>query len=174
MKIFMMKPRQYLSAILILAGFATGISQFRVVAGGHRGWYTHFNFRGFPAENPQHEWFRSNPDIIVYLPKGNSDGDNEHFLVFEAPKSNELIAIWTQSSVEGRGDNRAVTARSADGIVWSEPRLIAGTAPGGAGMQASWAFPIVSEAGRIYCFYTKETERTDPRMRQSSGALGCA
>jgi len=43
------------------------------------------------------EWLRTNPDVIVYLPKGENDGDNEHFLVFEAPKSEELIAIWTQT-----------------------------------------------------------------------------
>jgi len=51
--------------------------------------------------NPATEWRRSNPDIVVYLPKeGNfNDGDNEHFLVFESP-GGDLLAIWTQSSSE--------------------------------------------------------------------------
>lgn len=25
------------------------------------------------------EWLRTNPDVVVYLPKGKEDGDNEHF-----------------------------------------------------------------------------------------------
>ena len=65
------------------------------------------------------EWLRTNPDVVVYLPKGKEDGDNEHFLVFEAPHSDELLALWTQSSVEGKGDNRAVIARSMDGKHWT-------------------------------------------------------
>jgi len=118
------------------------------------------------------EWLRSSPDIVVYLPKGNNDGDNEHFNVFKAPKSEELLALWTQSSVEGRGDNRAVLARSMDGENWSKPIIITGKGAGRKERQASWAFPIVSKTGRIYCFYTKELEKTDER--QSSGAMGCA
>jgi hypothetical protein len=30
-----------------------------------------------------------------------SDGDNEMFIVFQAPQSDELLGMWTQSSVEG-------------------------------------------------------------------------
>lgn len=117
------------------------------------------------------EWLRTNPDVIVYLPKGETDGDNEHFLVFEAPNSKELLALWTQSSVEGRGDNRAMLARSRNGKKWSDPVIIAGKGPGKIEAQASWAFPIVSEKGRIYCFYTKEIEKSD--MRQHCGVMGC-
>ncbi len=118
------------------------------------------------------EWLRTNPDAIVYLPKGENDGDNEHFLVFEAPLSDEFLAIWTQSSVEGRGDNRAVFARSKNGKKWSEPIVIVGKGPGRSDKrQASWAFPIVSKKGRIYCFYTKETEKSD--LRNHSGVMGC-
>ncbi|MCD6308927.1 MAG: exo-alpha-sialidase [Candidatus Latescibacteria bacterium] len=117
------------------------------------------------------EWLRTAPDITVFIPKGYHDGDNEHFDVFEAPKSAELLAIWTQSSVEGRGDNRAVIARSLDGKLWSEPSVIVGKGPGRNDHQASWAFPIVSKTGRIYCFYTKEIEKID--ARQSSGVMGC-
>jgi len=124
------------------------------------------------SSGPEEEWHRSNPDILVYLPAGNHDGDNEHFLVFEAPKSDELLAMWTQSSVEGHGDNRIVLARSLDGESWSEPVVIAGRGPGRDERQASWGFPIVSKTGRIYCFYTKELEKVD--ARQSSGAMGCA
>ncbi|MDR1092364.1 MAG: exo-alpha-sialidase [Prevotella sp.] len=117
------------------------------------------------------EWSRTNPDIIVYLPDGKEDGDNEHFLVFDAPHSKELLAIWTQSSVEGRGDNRAVIARSKDGKNWDPPVIITGKASGRTGGQASWAFPVVSKKGRIYCFFTKEA--LNPDTKQHSGVLGC-
>ena len=102
------------------------------------------------------EWRRTKPDVVVYIPKNKTDGDNEHFLVFPAPKSKELLAIWTQSSVEGHGDNRAMIARSKDGKNWSEPAMITGRR-GTDNAQASWAFPVVSKKKRIYCFYSKDT-----------------
>lgn len=120
---------------------------------------------------PKPEWLRSDPDIVVFKPRSDEEGDNEHFLVFEAPKSSELLAIWTQSSVEGHGDNRAVIARSQNGRDWSEPAVIAGKGPGRNEGQASWAFPVVSKNGRIYCFYTKELDKIDGK--QMSGAMGC-
>lgn len=120
---------------------------------------------------PKPEWLRTNPDVVVFRPRADAEGDNEHFLVFEAPLSNELLAIWTQSSVEGFGDNRAVIARSKNGVDWSDPVVIAGKGPGRNERQASWAFPVVSKKGRLYCFYTKETEKVD--VRQMSGAMGC-
>jgi hypothetical protein len=118
------------------------------------------------------EWRRSNPDVVVYLPEGTADGDNEHFLVFEAPKSDELLAMWTQSSCEGRGDNRIAFARSSDGVTWSAPEVIAGTPAGAKGGQASWGFPIVARTGRIYCFYTRQTTLTDGDP-QGCGTMGC-
>jgi hypothetical protein len=118
------------------------------------------------------EWLRTNPDAIVYLPNNKEDGDNEHFLVFNAPLSDELLAIWTQSSVEGNGDNRAVFSRSKDGISWQPPVVIAGKGLGRGGNQASWAFPVVSKLGRIYCFFTKEIA-PEPGRSQEAGSLGC-
>ena len=121
--------------------------------------------------DPHTEWERTRPDIIVYRPKGNQDTDNEHFLVFEAPDGNGLMAIWTQSSVEGHGDNHTAFSRSTDGVHWDEPVVIAGKYPGVDSFQASWAFPVVADSGRIYCFFTKETPKTD--IRQASGVMGC-
>jgi hypothetical protein len=120
------------------------------------------------------EWRRSNPDVVVYLPKGeaSNDTDNEHFLVFEAPGGEGLLAMWTQSSCEGRGDNRLMLARSSDGDSWSEPARIAGTRPGSEDLQASWGFPVVTPSGRIYVFYTRETSTID-NNRQGSGPMGC-
>ena len=116
------------------------------------------------------EWKRSRPDYTVFLPTGFHDGDNEHFLVFEAPRSDELLALWTQSSVEGRGDNRLVLARSFDQEHWSDPVYLAGCPAGSTGKQASWGFPAVADNGRIYIFYTREIDKHD--IRQGSGSIG--
>lgn len=130
--------------------------------------------KDIPLGDPDVEWKRSNPDVCVFVPTGSGiyNGDNEHFLVFKAPKSEELIALWTQSSVEGRGDNHLVLARSSDAINWSEPEYLVGAKYGKGGLQASWGFPIISRNGRIYVFYTKEIEIYD-NSRQGSGAMGC-
>ncbi len=120
------------------------------------------------------EYKRTNPDSVVYIPAegpDHNDGDNEHFLVCNAPCSEELIAIWTQGSMEPSGDNHIVTARSEDGIHWSKPTWIYGTRKGTKETQASWGFPVVaSKTGRIYCFYC---ESPAGRLGGSSGVLGC-
>ncbi len=128
---------------------------------------------GIPIGNRSIEWKRSNPDIVLYKPKGDNfyDNDNEHFLVFSAPKSDELMSVWTQSSCEARGDNHLVIARSSDGINWSEPDYLTGAKPGTDGKQASWGFPVVSKKGRIYIFFTREIDVFD-NNRQGSGAMG--
>ena len=124
--------------------------------------------------SPATDWQRSKPDVVVYIPKGgdHDDTDNEHFLVFPSPKGDELLALWTQSTVEGRGNNRAMLARSADGVRWSEPRQVRGASPGTREPQASWAFPVVARTGRIYIFYTKQTTLNDGNP-QGCGAMGC-
>ncbi|MBT3345705.1 MAG: hypothetical protein HN712_00385 [Gemmatimonadetes bacterium] len=118
------------------------------------------------------EWQRSEPDAVVYLPRGTGDEDNEHFLVLEAPDGEGLLAFWTQSSCEGRGDNRLMLARSADGQNWQEPVRIVGARPLSDDLQASWGFPIITRSGRIYVFYTREMPVVD-NNRQGSGAMGC-
>jgi hypothetical protein len=124
--------------------------------------------------DPSTDWNRSKPDVTVYLPKGggHDDTDNEHFLVFPAPGGNGLLALWTQSTVEGRGNNRLMLARSDDGMKWSEPRRIRGSTPGAKDPQASWGVPVVARTGRIYLFYTKQTPLTDLNP-QGCGAMGC-
>ncbi len=126
------------------------------------------------AGNPETEWKRSHPDVVVYLPKDGdrNDQDNEHFCVFHAPKSDELLAIWTQSSCESYGDNHIVFARSADGEQWSEPEVIAGPEKDSPKLQASWAFPILSKSGRIYCFYSQEVVLDDGHEENADGAFG--
>ena len=120
------------------------------------------------------EYKRTQPDSIVYIPKEGddyNDGDNEHFLVFNAPKSNELLAMWTQGSMEPSGDNHIMLARSADGVNWSQPLWITGTHKGTNETQASWGFPVVAkDTGRIYCFYC---ESPAGKLGGASGILGC-
>jgi hypothetical protein len=113
------------------------------------------------------EWQRSRPDVLVYRPKeqGLNDGDNEHFLVFESPKG-DLLAMWTQSSVETHGDNHLMLARSKDGQKWSAPMKLIGPGPGEQIPEASWGFPLVAKSGRIYCLYAQDTpDRRDSRGR---------
>jgi len=119
------------------------------------------------------EWRRSGPDVVVYLPKGEEhhDGDNEMLLVFPAPAGDELVGMWTQSSVEGRGDNRIMLARSKDGATWSKPRKIVGTSPGTHEPQASWGVPVAVRSGRIWLFYIRE-HQAQAEDRQVSGGLG--
>ncbi|MFO7611379.1 MAG: sialidase family protein [Clostridia bacterium] len=129
---------------------------------------------GIPLGNPDAEWARSNPDIVLYMPGGQGAyvNDNEHFIVFPEPFGEGLLAVWTQSSCEAHGDNHLVLARSGDGVSWGAPEYITGAAPDGSGKQASWGFPVVSRKGRIYLFYTKELDLFD-NNRQGSGAMGC-
>lgn len=126
-----------------------------------------------PMGNPEIEWKRSEPDIVLYKPiKDSYDNDNEHFLVIKAPKSDELLASWTQSSCEGKGDNHIVMARSSNAVDWSTPQYIAGVKEGVDDRQASWGFPVVTKGGRIYIFYTRELDVFD-NNRQGSGGMGC-
>ncbi|MFZ2644085.1 MAG: hypothetical protein WA117_24045 [Verrucomicrobiia bacterium] len=50
--------------------------------------------------DPATDWQRSKPNVTVYLPKEGEhhDGDNEMFIVFKAPKSDELLGMWTQAA----------------------------------------------------------------------------
>ncbi len=102
---------------------------------------------------------RTKPDYVVYVP-GSDDGSthdtgNEHFQVFDGPDGS-LMAVWTQSTKEGHGDQRVAFARSdEEGKTWSKPQIIAGPVPPETGDQASWQFPLVSMSGRIYVVYNK-------------------
>lgn len=117
------------------------------------------------------EWKRTNPDMIVYLPKGEDaiDAHNEQFLVVPSLKGS-FLAFWTQSSYEGDGVHRVVTSRSEDkGKTWSKPIRIDG--PDGDGRIANWAFPIiVPSTGRIYLFYNKNIGVVDGG-RELTGVL---
>lgn len=128
------------------------------------------------------EWKRSNPDFVVYLPRGAQGGDaeNQHFNVVATP-SGAFLAFWTQASVENAADQHVVMSRSTDrGLTWSEPVEIDGPRPpdpAGTGL-ASWEFPIVAPGmaagggARVYCFYNKNVGINDAR-EDSTGVLRC-
>ncbi len=119
------------------------------------------------------ELARSEPDYVVYVPTGDNDTGNEHFLVREAPDGN-LMAVWTQSSYEGAGDHRILFARSHDnGRTWSEPTRVAGPAgPDDDTLMASWGFPITSASGRIYVFWN-QYQSIDDVVDQHTGTMDC-
>jgi hypothetical protein len=107
----------------------------------------------------------THPDFVVFVPSiENPDVNqtgNEHFLVFDGP-DDSLMAVWTQSTREGQPDQHIVFARSDDeGATWSRPRIIAGPNKAGEGNIASWAFPLVSKAGRIYVIYSQHVGKFD-------------
>ena len=105
------------------------------------------------------------PDYVVFVPEvaGDrvSDTGNEHFLVFDGP-DRSLMAVWTQSSAEAQPDQHIAFARSSDeGRTWSKPRIIAGPNKAGAGLMASWGYPLVSKTGRIYVLYSQHIGKYD-------------
>ncbi len=107
----------------------------------------------------------THPDFAVFVPSIDdaavSQTGNEHFLVFDGPDKS-LMAVWTQSTREGQADQHIVFARSKDeGTTWSPPRIVAGPSKSGKGNIASWAFPLVSKAGRIYVIYSQSVGKFD-------------
>ncbi|MDD6799609.1 MAG: sialidase family protein [Firmicutes bacterium] len=119
---------------------------------------------------------QTNPDYTLYIPsKLDYEGDNVHLHVITHPKYDGLIAFWTQSSIEGWGNNHIVMAFSPDGgKTWTKPEFILGShcADSSRELQASWGFPVVSSSGRIYLFYFRETPFFD-NSRQLTAAFAC-
>jgi len=113
----------------------------------------------------KYEIERTSPDYVVFVP-GSLDGSsgdtgNEHFLVFDG-LDGSLIAVWTQSTIEGHGDQKIVFVRSVDnGETWSPPKCIAGRNSMPRTKMASWAFPMVSRSGRIYVLFNRHIGMDD-------------
>lgn len=130
----------------------------------------------FDHEVLEREIRRTEPDFILFAPgKTGYEDDNVHLHVIRHEPSGKLIAVWTQSSYDGFGDNHTMISYSRDdGVTWSEPRYIMGTRPGHGteDKQASWAFPVVSRSGKLYLFYFRETDYVD-NNRGITAAFAC-
>ena len=117
------------------------------------------------------------PDYIMFVPRQvEGESDNVHLYVVEHETYGGLLAFWTQSTVEGTGNNHLVMSGSKDGgTTWSEPKFLLGAHPnasnyGTGQMQASWCFPIVTQSERIYLFYYRQV----PNYVDNSTQLGNA
>ncbi len=120
---------------------------------------------------------RTNPDYLVYVPAkaaGGNDCGNEHFLVFNITET-FLATVWTQSTFEGRPDQRIVFSRSRNGgITWEAPKTIAGgnADPTTGKDLCSWGFPLISKSGRIYVIYNKHIGLNDI-FSHTTGIMAC-
>ena len=120
---------------------------------------------------------RTRPDYVAYVPKSltnANDCGNEHFLVFDLAPG-VLGAVWTQSSFEGKPDQKIVFARSFDaGRTWEAPRTVAG---GNSDLKTgkdmcSWGFPLLSKSGRLYVIYNKHIGVNDV-FTHTTGLMAC-
>ncbi len=138
--------------------------------------------KGLPEQLPDidEEITRTRSDFIVYVPKSTdgstADTGNEHFLVFPGPDGS-LMAVWTQSTVEGHRDHRIMFSKSIDkGRTWADPKFLVGVKAGQGDKisiptsmwpgkwempperglrQASWGYPLLSKSGRIYIVFNQ-------------------
>ena len=115
----------------------------------------------------QREAYRSQPDYVTFIPEYTSEGipesGNEHFLVFESAKG-ALMAVWTSRNEPmpnippGEGPNNHILfSKSLDGgVTWETPKHLAGPRPHEYHSHiANWAFPMVSQTGRIYVLWNQ-------------------
>lgn len=128
------------------------------------------------------EWRRTNPDLVVYIPRDpkGRDTSNQHFNVVATP-AGTFLGFWTMATVESHPDQQVVLSRSPDrGITWSRPQRIDGPSAGdppGTGL-ASWEFavaaPKVLPGGgtRIWCFYNKNVGIDDARTADTGVLRG--
>jgi len=128
------------------------------------------------------EWRRTNPDLVVYIPKevNGPDHTNQHFNVVATPEGT-FLATWTTGTRESAPDQRVVVSRSTDrGKTWSAPQTLDGPKPGdpeGTGL-ASWQFPIVCPGiptqghTRIWVFYNKNIGIDDARSADTGVCRG--
>jgi len=104
------------------------------------------------------DWRRTNPDLVIYLPKEPPYCAEhvDHLLVDYTP-GGDLLAIFTLATKANAEDRCVVYTRSKDGgVTWAAPKVIDGPGPK-PGQVSAWGFPVISRSGRIYCFYHKYT-----------------
>ena len=118
----------------------------------------------------------TNPDYVVFIPNVEPEkiGDtyNDHCLVFDKPDG-KLFVVWTQATLEGAPDQHVAFSRSLDqGKTWTEPVVLAGSPTYDSGKPiASWAFPLVTQKGRIYLLYNQFIPPKVSLRRQHTGVM---
>lgn len=105
------------------------------------------------------DWARTNPDLVVYLPKEPSyNYESTDVILVDYTPNGDLLAVFTLAG-STQGDYTIVHSRSQDGGVnWTQPGAVARSGPV-PGQRSAWGYPLISATGRIYCFYNKATGR---------------
>ncbi|MCY4111753.1 MAG: sialidase family protein, partial [Chloroflexi bacterium] len=104
------------------------------------------------------DWRRTNPDLVFFLPPAPPEWQEsvDHVLV-SLTREGALLAIWTYCTQEHAADEAIMVRRSEDGgRTWTGPDVLAGQ-DRYPGQVASFGFPVMSQNGRIYCFYNRST-----------------
>ena len=98
------------------------------------------------------DWRRTNPDLVLHLPTETPQSPEyvDHVLVEHTPDG-ALLAIWTMAVTDRA--HGVFFARSEDGGRTFTPAAMMDGPQGRPGQDCSFGFPVVSRAGRIYCFY---------------------
>lgn len=124
---------------------------------------------GDPFGSESTEWLRTNPDSVIYSSSNPHEAGNEMIGVIEVPSRDCLFAVWLQNTVEGEVDDRVMYSVSRDGKIWKPARRLVGCRPGMAGKDymASCPYAMCADNGRIYVFYTQETEESRPLGRMT-------
>ena len=100
------------------------------------------------------DWQRTNPDLVLYLPKEPSYYIEavDHVLVEPTP-GGDLLAMFALCTESEGADYQVAYSRSSNGgRTWSEAGTIAGKGEK-PGQVSAFGFPVMSRRGRIYCFY---------------------
>ena len=116
-----------------------------------------------------YELKRTNPDYVVYIPKGPSagkrDGTNHVVTVLPGLKERSFIAFWLQDSAEQAPDSHYVCSRSEDGgKTWTDPITIAGQNfdPKTGRDRCSFGTAFRNAKGRIYLMLNHYSGYADP------------
>ena len=112
---------------------------------------------------------RTNPDFVVYIPKGENsgarDGANHVLTVLPGLKKDSLVAFWLQDSAEQAPDSHYVCSRSEDnGRTWTEPVIIEGENfdPETGRNRCCFGTAFRNANGRIYVMLNRSSGHSDP------------
>jgi len=112
---------------------------------------------------------RTNPDFVVYVPKGEGsgahDGTNHVVTVMPGLVKNRLLAFWLQDTAEQAPDSHYVFASSDDGgVSWTEPVSIAGEGydPVTGKNRCCFGTAFRNAKGRVYVMINCSSGYSDP------------